>query len=125
MTCRKQRQTNSQKTDQDWSLHIMASVEAAASLFGSDEVFSDPFAALGTDMVSQTSGDQFFGDRTSDLEYTTDKESHTSGYSTLPGSSSIAGEQAEWYGSEAPSQSEERQEVTEEASFTTGMFISR
>ena len=103
----------------------MASVEAAASLFGSDEVFSDPFAALGTDIVSQTSGDQFFGDRTSDLERIADTESHTSSYSTLPGSNAIAEAHAEWYGTEAPSQSEERQEVIGEASFTTGMFTSR
>jgi len=117
-----QRQTNSQKTvtDEDWSLHIMASVEAAASLFGSDEVFSDPFATL----TSQTSGDQFFSDRTSNLEYIATADSHTSSYPTLPGSSATTGAHAEWYGTEAPSQSEERQAVIEEASFPTGMFLS-
>lgn len=41
----------------------MNGVEAAASLFGSDEPSSDPFAALGSDTTPQSSsGDPFYDD---------------------------------------------------------------
>jgi hypothetical protein len=45
------------------SQNQMNGVEAAASLFGSEEPSSDPFAALGTDTAPQSSsGDLFYGD---------------------------------------------------------------
>jgi hypothetical protein len=93
----------------------MTSVEAAASLFGSEDESSDPFASLGGEASPQIHNEGLsFGD--GDTAFNIGNENtpvdahiqvNSVDYSTSPGQVSGIVEQPGWYNGEAHSQSYE------------------